>query len=55
MGLLELFLYELRKTVASKALLAIIILFVVFAAILAVYAPTKRIRNMEITETINDL
>ena len=26
MGLLELFLYELRKTVASKALLAIIIL-----------------------------
>ena len=37
------------------SLLAIIILFVVFAAILAVYAPTKRIRNMEITETINDL
>lgn len=37
------------------SLLAIIILFVVLAAILAVYAPTKRIRNMEITDTINDL
>lgn len=37
------------------SLLAIIILFVVFAAILAVHAPTKRIRNMEITDTINDL
>ena len=38
-----------------NASLAIIILFVVFAAVLAVYAPTKRIRSMEITETINDL
>ncbi len=37
------------------SLVAIIILFVVFAAVLAVHAPTKRIRNMEITETINDL
>lgn len=37
------------------SLVAIIILFVVLAAVLAVHAPTKRIRNMEITETINDL
>lgn len=37
------------------SLVAVIILFVMFAAILAVYAPTKRIRSMEITETINDL
>ena len=37
------------------SLVAVIILFVMLAAILAVYAPTKRIRSMEITETINDL
>lgn len=37
------------------SLVAIIILFVVLAAVLAVHAPTKRIRNMEIAETINDL
>ena len=37
------------------SLVAIIILFVVLATVLAVHAPTKRIRNMKITETINDL
>ena len=35
--------------------LAIILLFVSFAAIAAVYAPAKRIRNMPITATINEL
>jgi len=35
--------------------LAIILLFVVAAAIAAVYAPAKRIRNMAVTDTINEL
>lgn len=35
--------------------LAIILLFVLAAAIAAVYAPSKRIRNMAVTETINEL
>lgn len=35
--------------------LTIIILFVLLAAIVAVYAPAKRIRNMQITATINEL
>ena len=39
----------------SVSLVAIIILFVMLAAVLAVHAPTKRIHNMKITETINDL
>ncbi|WP_102290321.1 MULTISPECIES: ABC transporter permease [Eisenbergiella] len=37
------------------ASLAIILLFVVTAAVLAVYAPAKRIRNISVTETINEL
>ena len=35
--------------------LCLIILFVFAAAALAVHAPAKRIRNMAITETINEL
>jgi ABC-type antimicrobial peptide transport system permease subunit len=35
--------------------LVIILLFVVAAAIAAVYAPVKRIRNMVVTDTINEL
>ena len=35
--------------------LAIILLFVIAAAIAAVYTPAKRIRNMAITDTINEL
>ena len=35
--------------------LTIIILFVVIAVIAAVYAPTKRIRNTSVTDTINEL
>ncbi len=35
--------------------LVIILLFVVAAAIAAVYAPAKRIRNMAVTDTINEL
>ncbi len=35
--------------------LAIILLFVFAAAIAAVYAPAKRIRNMAVTDTINEL
>lgn len=37
------------------AVLCIILLFVVTCAFAAVYAPSKRIRNMEITDTINEL
>ena len=35
--------------------LMIILLFVVAAAVAAVYAPAKRIRNMAVTDTINEL
>ncbi|MEG3029520.1 MAG: ABC transporter permease, partial [Oscillospiraceae bacterium] len=35
--------------------LAIILLFVLAAAVAAVYAPAKRIRNMAVTDTINEL
>ena len=35
--------------------LGVILLFVSIAAIAAVYAPAKRIRNMSITATINEL
>ncbi|ANU41847.1 ABC transporter permease [Flavonifractor plautii] len=35
--------------------LAVILLFVVAAATLAVYAPAKRMRNISVTETINEL
>ena len=35
--------------------IVIILLFVVAAAIAAVYAPAKRIRNMAVTDTINEL
>ena len=35
--------------------LVIILLFVIAAAIAAVYAPAKRIRNMAVTDTINEL
>ncbi|MDD3362505.1 MAG: FtsX-like permease family protein [Hespellia sp.] len=35
--------------------LAVILLFVLAAAIAAVYAPSKRIRNMAVTDTINEL
>ncbi len=37
------------------ALLCLIVLFVAVCAAAAVYAPAKRIRNMAITETINEL
>jgi len=37
------------------AMLCVIILFVVACALVAVYAPAKRMRNMEITATINEL
>ena len=36
-------------------LLCIIVLYEVFAVFIAVYTPAKRIRNMAITETINEL
>ena len=35
--------------------LGIILVFVSLAAVVAIYAPTKRIRNMSITESINEL
>ena len=35
--------------------LAIILIFVFAAAIAAVYTPSKRIRNMAVTDTINEL
>lgn len=35
--------------------IVIVLLLVVFSCIMAVYAPAKRIRNMEIAETINEL
>ena len=35
--------------------LAVILLFVSLAAAAAIHAPAKRIRNMSITETINEL
>ena len=37
------------------AMLCVIIVFVFACALVAVYAPAKRMRNMEITETINEL
>ncbi len=37
------------------AMLCVIIAFVVVCAVVAVYAPAKRIRNMAVTETINEL
>lgn len=37
------------------SLVAIIIVFVLSSAVVAIYAPAKRIRNMSITETINEL
>lgn len=39
----------------SGALIGIVIVFVVFSALIAVYAPAKRICNMAITATINEL
>ena len=35
--------------------LAVILLLVTGSAVLAVYAPAKRIRNISITDTINEL
>lgn len=35
--------------------LVVILLFVILAAVLAAYAPAKRMRNMAITATINDM
>ena len=35
--------------------LAVIVLFVIVAAVLAVYSPAKRIRTISVTETINEL
>lgn len=35
--------------------IAIILLLVIFSCVISVYAPAKRIRNMAITETINEL
>ena len=35
--------------------LAIIVLFVIVAAVLAAYSPAKRIRTISVTETINEL
>ena len=37
------------------ATIAIVLLLVVFSCIVAIYAPAKRIRNMAITATINEL
>ena len=37
------------------AMLCIIVVFMMACAAVAVYAPAKRIRNMAITETINEL
>lgn len=39
----------------SVTLLGIILVFVFASAVVAIYAPAKRIRNMAITETINEL
>lgn len=39
----------------SFATIAIVLLLVVFSCIVAIYAPAKRIRNMAITATINEL
>lgn len=36
-------------------LLGIVILFIFASVLIAVYTPSRRMRNMEITETINDL
>ena len=41
------------KILTSGALIGIVIVFVVFSALIAVYAPAKRICNMAITVTIN--
>lgn len=41
---------DIRKYVGS---LVVILLFVILAAVLAAYAPAKRMRNMAITATIN--
>ena len=35
--------------------IVIVLLLVVFSCIISVYAPAKRIRNMQITATINEL
>ncbi|MDO4169949.1 MAG: ABC transporter permease [Lachnospiraceae bacterium] len=35
--------------------LLIIVIFVISAAVIAIYTPTKRIRSMSVTETINEL
>ena len=35
--------------------LAVIVLFVIVAALLAAYSPAKRIRTISVTETINEL
>ena len=35
--------------------LAVIVLFVIVAAVLAAYSPAKRIRTISVTETINEL
>lgn len=35
--------------------IAVILIFIFVAALAAVYAPSKRIRNMVVTETINEL
>lgn len=40
---------------APAPLLFVIVVFVIAAAFLAAYVPSKRIRNMAITETINEL
>ena len=37
------------------ALLGVVILFILGSAAAAVYAPAKRLRNMAVTETINEL
>ena len=33
----------------------IVVLFVIVATLAAIYAPAKRMRNMAVTETINEL
>ena len=35
--------------------LAVIVLFVIAAAVFAAYSPAKRIRTISVTETINEL
>lgn len=47
--------YLTRRLGAAVVLLGVIIVFILVSAAAAVYAPAKRLRNMVVTETINEL